>query len=440
MESDPGRGRLVRVNSAPPPAGSAEELLHHVTPGTQVVVPVFNGEPRVFLDALERAASEGRISDVEIHQLIPPRDRPHHAGSFPGRLRHVSYFLSPTLRPHYEAGTVDLVPNDFHAVPSIMRSQLTKPLLVVSASPPDRHGIVTMGTAADYCASLLGDIPTVVEVNPEMPRTQGEHTLRLADALGWFEEPTPLVELPQAEATDIDRRIAEMVAERIPDGAVLQVGVGAVPGLVAGLLSDHRDLGIHTELLSDPLMDLIEAGAVTGRNKVRERGLATTTTVQGSPELYEWAADNPTLFMLPVDVSNDPRVISQHDDFCAINATMQIDLIGQCASESLGTHYVSSTGGQADFLRGAQLSRGGQSFIVTHSTAREGTVSRIVPTLSPGAVVSAHKNLVDKVVTEHGVAELAGRSVRERAEALIAIAHPRFRADLEVQAKELGYL
>lgn len=428
------------MDAATSPAESPDHLLEHVGPGTQVVVPVSNGEPRAFLDALERAAAEGRIRDVEVHQLIPPRDRPHHAGAYPGRLRHVSYFLSPSLRPHYEAGDVDLVPNDFHAVPALMRSRLTEPLLVVTGSTPDRHGTVTMGLAADYCASLLGELPTIVEVNPEMPRTQGEHTLRLTDAVGWFVESTPLVELPRVEATDVDRRIAELVAERIPDGAVLQVGVGAVPGVVAGLLSGHRDLGVHSELLADPLMELIESGAVTGRNKVRERGLATTTTVQGSAELYEWAADNPTLFMLPVDVSNDPRVIAEHDRFCAVNATMQVDLIGQCASESLGTHYVSSTGGQADFMRGAQLARDGQSFIVTHSTACDGTVSRIVPTLSPGAVVSSHKNLTDKVVTEHGVAELAGRSVRQRAEALIAIADPRFRADLEVQAKELGYL
>lgn len=250
---------------------------------------------------------------------------------------------------------------------------------------------------------------------------------------------TPLAVDPPGAVTDVDRAIAALVAERIPDGATLQIGIGAVPGLVAGLLGDHRDLGIHTELLGDALMELMESGAVTGRRKGRERGLATTTTVYGSAALYEWADENPGLFLLPVDISNDPRVISQHDGFCSINATLQVDLLGQCASESLGTHYVSSTGGQADFMRGAQLSRGGQSFIVTHSTAVDGTVSRIVPTLNAGAVVSAHKNLTQTVVTEHGVADLSGRTVRERAQALIDVAEPRFPPDLEQAARSLGY-
>jgi acyl-CoA hydrolase len=415
-------------------------LLQHVGPGTQVVLPVANGEPRAFLDALERSAADGGLDGVEVHQLLPFRERRYHAGAFPGRLRHVSYFLSAALRSQFEAGHVDLVPNDFHAVPELMRRRLERPLLAVAASPPDRHGVVTLGTTADYAAALLDEFPVVVEVNPSMPQTFGEHTIHLADAVGWFEADTPLVELPQAECTDVDRRIAETVVERIPDGTVLQVGLGAVPGLVAGLLADHRDLGIHTELLSDPLMRLMESGAVTGRTKARERGLATTTVLQGSADLYEWAREHSELFFLPVDVSNDPRVIAEHDGMVAINATMQVDLLGQCASESLGTHYVSSTGGQADFLRGAQLSRGGQSFIVTHSTAREGAVSRIVPTLTPGAVVTAHKNLTDKVVTEHGIASLAGRTVRQRAEAIISIADPRYRDDLVAAGKDYGYL
>lgn len=429
--------------SAVPAPSSPDALVALVPDGASVVVPVANGEPVAFMDALERAAAEGRIDGVRVHQLLPVRDRPHHTGAYGGRLRHVSYFLSAGLRTQFEAGHVDLVPNDFHAVPAMMR-RLPDAVLAAAVSPPDAHGRVTLGVAGDYAAALLGEVPVIAEVNPGMPRTCGEHSLALGDAAGWCEHDTPIVAVPEPEVTDVDRRIAELVAERIPDGAVLQVGVGAVPGLVAGLLTDSRDLGVHTELFGDGLMRLVESGAATGRHKVRERGLATTTTIMGSDELYRWAEDNQSLFVLPVDVGNDPRVIAQHDRMCAVNATMQVDLLGQCGSESLGTHYVSSTGGQADYLRGAQLSRDGQGFIVTHSTAHDattgGVVSRIVPELSPGSVVTAHKNLVDKVVTEHGVAELAGRTVRERAAALIAVAEPRFRDDLEAAARSYGYL
>ncbi len=428
--------------AVPPPAPSAAALVDHVGPGTSLIVPVANGEPCAILDALELAAPS--LDGVRVHQLLARHPREYHSGVHGDRLRHVSYFLGPDLRPHFERGEIDLVPNDFHAVPSLMR-RLPNPLLAVATSPPDEHGYVTLGVSADYAAALLGEVPVLVEVNPAMPRTAGEHSIHLSEALGWIEHTTPLVAPPEPEPTDKDRRIAELVAERIPNGAVIQIGIGAVPALVADLLQDLSGLGIHSELFCDALMHLVESGAATGHHKVRERGLATATTILGTDKLYDWVRDNPAVFMLPVDVSNDPRVIAQHPDFVAVNATMQVDLLGQCASESLGTHYVSSSGGQADFLRGAQLSDGGQSFIVTHSTAHDvadgGTVvSRVVPTLSPGAVVTAHKNLVDKVVTEHGVAELTGRSVRARATAIIGVAAPEFREDLERQARAFGYL
>ncbi len=429
------------MSITPAPAASAADLVEHVGAGSSVIVPVGNGEPVALLDAIEAAADASLLDGVRIHQLLPLRDRRHHSGCFGDRLRHVSYFLSASLREHYERGQVDLVPNDFHAVPDLLR-RLDQPLLAVAASPPDAHGYVSLGVAGDYAAALLSEMPVIVEVNPSMPRTQGEHTFRLADAAGWIEHDTPMVAVPPARSTETDRRIAELVAARIPDGAVLQFGVGAVPDLVAGLLGDHRDLGIHTELLGDGVMGLVESGAATGRTKSREHGLATTTTIMGSAALYDWAHEHPGVYVLPVDISNDPRVIAEHDDFAAVNATMQIDLLGQCGSESLGSHYVSSTGGQADFMRGAQLATRGQSFIVTHSTAHDvasnSVVSRIVPTLSPGSVVTAHKNLVDKVVTEHGVAELTGRTTRERAAALIAIADPAFRDALSQQAHSMG--
>jgi acyl-CoA hydrolase len=276
-----------------------------------------------------------------------------------------------------------------------------------------------------------------------MPRTYGKHTVHLSETAGWSETDTPLIEPPAPTITDIDRAIAGFVAERIPDGAVLQFGIGAVPDAVAGMLADRKDLGVHTELFSDGLRRLVESGAVTGARKRFERGKIVTTTILGSRSLYDFVDDNPEIELLPVHLTNSPLSIARHPGFVAVNATMQVDLMGQCASESLGLHYVSSSGGQADYMYGATLSEGGQNFIVAHATAHRDdgqVVSRIVPALAPGAVVTTHKNVIDKVVTEFGVAELRGATTQERARQLIAIAHPDFRDGLEREARADGIL
>jgi acyl-CoA hydrolase len=424
--------------NVPRPAATASAVLEHIRPGTDLIVPTGNSEPVTVLDAIEAHAAE--LERVRVHQLLALRDRPHHAGAFGDRLRHVSYFLSAKMREHFERGTVDLVPNDLSSMPALLRASTTDPLLVVSVSPPDRHGYVSLGTGANYGAAFCGDARVFAEVNARMPRTSGRNQVHLSRVLGWIEADYPLVSPPPTVITEDDRVIGKLVAERIPDGATLQIGIGSVPDAVAELLRDHRDLGIHTELFADGLRQLIESGAATGAAKSQQRFQAVTTDALGSPELYAFLDDNRHVVFWPADQTNDVRMIAALRKFCAVNATMQVDLLGQCASESLGTHYVSSTGGQADFMRGAVLSEGGHSFIVTHSSAHGGTISRIQPTLSPGAVVTSHKNLVDKVVTEYGVAELRGRSIRQRAEGLIGIAHPGFRDSLRADARRLGYL
>ncbi len=417
----------------PPPTGVAR-LVDLVEDDTDVVVPLGNGEPVAFLDELEARADS--LRGVRVNQMHPLRRRPHHQGAYGDRLRHVSYFLSAAIRSDFSSGSLDLVPNDFHRVPTLLRRRCRRPLVVVAASPPDGMGIVSMGVTADYAAALVGDAPVVVEVNPNMPRTSGSHRIALSDCAGWFEAATDLVEVPSRPPDDVDRAIAGLVAERIPDGATLPIGVGAVPNVVAGLLADHHDLRIHTELFGDALAGLVDSGAVRLSGAEGEPTIVTTTSF-GSNDLYRWLGEHDVVDFRPVDHTNHPRVIGTQRRLHAVNATMQVDLLGQCASESLGHHYVSSTGGQADFLRGAQLAEDGQSFIVTHSTALDGTVSRIVPELSPGAVVTAHKNVVDKVVTEHGVAELEGRTLSERAEALVRIAAPQFRDELRAAARRI---
>jgi acyl-CoA hydrolase len=272
-----------------------------------------------------------------------------------------------------------------------------------------------------------------------MPRTFGLNQVHGSEVLGWCEADRPLVEVPQIVPDDRDRAIAGAIVEHIPDRATLQVGIGGIPNAVLEALRDHSGLGIHTELLADGIVDLVERGAVTGTHKLLRRNKVEATFCLGTQRLYDWLHDNSAVELLPVDLVNDPRRIAKESDFISINATTEVDLYGQCASETIAGRYWSSSGGQADFARGAMYSEGGKAFIVLHSTTRKGR-SRIRLRLTEGSVVTTLKNTVDHVVTEWGMAKLRGRSLAERAQALIAIAHPDHREGLEREAREAGVL
>lgn len=420
-----------------PAPSSPEAVVDLVGPGTNIIVPLANGEPVGLLDAVEAAAD--RLEGVRVHQMHVLHDRPYLDGRHGDRLRHVSYFLSHLARPHFRNGEVDLVPCHFSEVPLLLR-RLERPLVLAACSPPDRHGYVSLGTNADYVAPFIGQVPFFVEANAAMPRTTGRNSLHLTQLAGWCEADRPLVEVPPAVPDDVDLRIAAQVAERIPDGACIQSGIGGIPNGVLAALHDHRDLGIHTELLSDGMIDLVERGVVTGVRKTRRPTKVVGTFALGTRRLYDFLDQNPAVELLPVDWVNDPRIIAQERDFVSINATVEVDLLGQAASETIGGLYWSGSGGQADFARGAMFSPGGQGFLVLPSTARDGQVSRIVGRLGKGSVVTTLKNTTDKVVTEHGVAELRGRTIRERVRAMIAVADPAFRDGLEAEAREVGWL
>ena len=415
----------------------ADAVLDHIEPGAELIVGVANGEPVTIVDAIEAGAE--RLSDVRLHQMLPVRDRPYFHGQRPN-LRHVSWFLSPHLREPFHVGQCDLVPNSFSEVPHLMRTATKCSLLVAAASPPDEHGFFSLGAHAEYVAALAGEMPVFLEANAQVPRTRGENQVHVRDIVGWCEADYPLVEVPSTAPSAADSTIASLVAERIPDGATLQIGIGSVPEQVIQSLRGHRRLGIHTELFPEGFVDLIEAGAVTGEDKSTHRHKALTTSAIGSSRLYDFIADNPGVEFWPVDYTNDPRVIGQQRRMNVVNATLEVDFLGQCASESLGSTYWSSSGGQPDFARGALFSEEGQSFIVLHSSNHDESVSRIVCRLHPGAAVTTFKNVVDKVVTEYGVAELRGQPIRERTKRLIAIAHPKFRDQLERDAREIGFL
>jgi acyl-CoA hydrolase len=417
---------------------STQELLDLLGPDTDLIVPLANGEPTTLLDAVEAHAEQ--LSGVRVHQMHALHDRAMMDGRFGDRLRHVSYFLSHVTRPHFANGTIDLVPNHFSEVYDIMVRRSRHPVVLAAASPPDRHGNFSLGVSADYTASFIGRAPFFLEVNDQMPRTFGRNQIHRSQVAGWVASSVPLVEVPPVEPDDIDRRIGALVAERIPHGATLQTGIGAIPNAILAQLHDHRDLGIHTELLSDGIIDLVECGAVNGIAKRNNRTKVIGTFALGTQRLYDFLHDNGGVELWPVRYVNDPRRIATEPGFVSVNATLAVDFLGQCASETLGGRYWSSSGGQADFARGAMYSEGGQGFVVLRSTAAGGTVSRIVPQFGPGEVVTTPKNTVDHVVTEYGVAELRARTIAERTRALIAIAHPAFRDELTAAAARLGYL
>ena len=419
-------------------AWAPEAVLDLVGPETDVIVPLANGEPRRLIDTLD--AHAGELSSVRVHQMHALHDHPYLHGAYGDHLRHVSYFLSPITRAPFAEGTCDLVPAHFSEMPLMLRRHTRRPLVLAAASPPDRHGYVSLGTNADYTARFIGTLPFFIEVNPKMPRTFGENTLHLDQVAGFCEADYPLVEVPPPPASEHDRTIAAFVAERIPDGATIQAGIGAIPNAILGLLHDRRDLGLHAELFSDGVMDLFESGALTGTRKVNRPGKLVATFALGTQRLYDFLNDNAAVELLPVDWVNDPRVIGRERCFVSINATIEVDLLGQCNSEMIAGRYYSGSGGQTDFARGAMFSEDGMGFVVLHSTAGDDAVSRIVSHLCPGAPVTTMKNTVDHVVTEYGIAELRGRSIAQRAEALIAIAHPKFRDSLRADARSLGFL
>lgn len=417
---------------------AADQVLDQITPGTDLIVPLANGEPVALLDAIEANAES--LDSVRVHQMHALRDRRYLHGDFGDRLRHVSYFLSHVTRERFAEGTIDLVPNHFSQVPDLLRRTCPNPLVLCTVSPPDRHGYFSLGTNADYVASFIGRAPFFVEANPRMPRTLGRNQIHVSQVVGWTYHDAPLVAITPAAPNDTDRRIAAFVAERIPNGACVQTGIGTIPNAIVESLMDHRDLGVHTELISDGIVDLMEAGAANGVAKRMNRTKAVGTFALGSDRVYEFIADNPAVEFWPVNYVNNPRIIADEPNFMSINATVEVDLIGQCASEMIGGRYWSSSGGQSDFAQGAFLSPGGKGFIVLQSTAKQGTVSRIVAHFPPGTVVTTLKNTVDHVVTEWGVAQLRGRTVAERARALIGVAAPEFRDELTASARELGYL
>ena len=419
---------------------SAADAVRLVKNGDTIVVPTGAAEPPELLTAL--SAQRRDFEDVKVAQILPLKKYDYFDLETAHHVRHIAYFFGPASRPGGQEGWTDYVPAFFSELPTLIARGLTPADVVFSmASPMDQHGYFSLGLAADYTMAAIAKARVIVlEVNPNIPFSHGNCHVHLSQVTAVVESDAAIPEVGLPRIGPVQEAIGKYVAEMVPDGATLQIGYGGIPDAVVIQLTHKHDLGVHTEMLGDGILTLVEAGAVTNDRKNYHRGKILATFALGSKKLYDFMNRNPAVEIHPSDFINDPYLAGQNDSLITINATMQVDLIGQCGSESLGFTPVSGTGGQADFVRAANRSNGGKSFIVLPSGAKDNTISRIVPTLTPGTHVSTSKNDVNYVVTEYGVAQLRGKTAKQRAEALIAIAHPDFRGELREGARKMNLL
>lgn len=417
---------------------SDRQIIEFIPPNADIILPLTNGEPHKLLDILEENAND--LVNVKVHQLLSLKQRPYMEGAFPDKLKHVSYFLSGATRKNFHQGLVDLVPNNFHEMPRILKTSTNLSMIMAVASPMDEFGYFSLGTQADIVSEFIGSVPFILEVNKHMPRTFGQNQIHISQIIGYVENDRPLFEDVAPPIGEKDIKIAEYVTEMISNGDTLQIGIGSIPNAVVSLLKNHRHLGIHTEMFVDGIVDLVEAGAIDGTEKFTNKGKIVATFAHGSKKLYDFLDNNPSVEFLPVSVVNDPREIAKEERIVSINATTEVDLYGQCASETVAGKYYSSSGGQADFARGVRFSKEGKGFVCMTSTAKNDEISRIKLSLSPGSIVTTSKNDIDMIVTEYGVASMFGQPISKRAEQLIAIAHPKFREELTFEAKKMGFI
>lgn len=422
-----------------------EQAVASIAPGSRLSMGMFAAEPPALLKALADRAAAGEVDDLRIYYYETAKI----AGDTILRyelndwIKPYCMFVTGVERALIKRGmedggrkVVNYVPSNFHQAPRLLTEEIGIDTFVHTVSPMDRHGYFSFGTGNDYSTKVARSAKQlIVEVNENMPRVQGEGAeLHVSEVDAIVENHVPLLELPSRVATVEDEMISRAIAELVPDGACLQMGVGALPNLVCAALTGRNDLGIHTEALNQGLVDLLRAGVVTNRRKNINRGKSVYTFAMGQKSMYDFINDNPSVESRPVDYVNDPRIIAQNDNVISINATLQIDLTGACNSEHMLGHQYSATGGQLDFVRGAYASKGGKSIIAARSTAAKGKISRIVPRLD-GPVTTPRID-THFVVTEFGSANLKGLSSTERAYALIDLAHPDFRSELLDSAKE----
>ncbi|NJD66494.1 MAG: acetyl-CoA hydrolase/transferase family protein [Chloroflexi bacterium] len=414
---------------------SAEQAMRLVRSGDRIYVSGNAATPTLLLQEL---ADRQDIQDVEVAHVLMLGKDPLTAESVRHRFRHNSLFVGPADREAVNSGSSDYVPIFLHRISDLFDSgRMPLDVAILQVSPPDQHGYLSLGVEVIASkAAARNARKTIVQVNEAMPRVLGDCFLHVSEVDHIVELDHSLPNLVSQEPSELETRIARHVAELIPDEATLQLGIGGIPDAVLRLLEGKKNLGIHTEMVSDGVMRAIQSGLVTGARKSIHPGKVISTFILGSPELYGYVHDNPIFELHEVGYTNDPFVIAQNSKMTAINSALEVDITGQVCADSIGTFIYSGFGGQVDFVRGAARARGGRAIIALPSTARHGAESRITPMLKPGAGVVTTRADVMYVVTEYGVADLFGKNLRQRATELIRIAHPNFQEQLEAAAHE----
>jgi acyl-CoA hydrolase len=409
---------------------SAAEAVSVIRSQNQVFVHGGSATPTHLIEALARHARS--LEHVVVLHLHTEGPAPHLAPDMVGHVRHRAFFIGTNARAAVNEGRADYIPVFLSDIPRLFdRQVLPLDAALIHVSPPDRHGHCSLGVSVDVALSAVRNAKHVIaQVNPQMPRTHGDSFIHMSKIDYAVEVDAPIWEHKLPPVGPIERKIAERVAELVPDGATIQMGIGAIPAAVGEALLGKRDLGIHSEMFTDIVVDLVERGVVTGARKQLNRGKIVTSFAGGSQRLYKFLHDNAQVEMRPADYTNDTSIIRRFDSMVAINSALEIDLTGQVCADSIGDRLFSGVGGQMDFIRGAALAPNGQAIIALPATASNDSLSRIVPTLKHGAGVVTTRAHVQTVITEYGVAQLAGKSLSERARALIAIAHPAFRETL----------
>lgn len=418
---------------------TAADAVRVIESGQRLFITGNCSVPQVILKAFVERALE--LQDVELLQVLTVGEADYARPEFEGHVRVNSMFIAPNVRGAVNEGRADFTPVFLSEIPRLYREHLPIDVAVIQVSPPDEHGYCSFGIEVGVTKTAAEVARVVIaEVNPRMPRSLGDSFIHLSKIDLIVEVDYPLPEFAMSQPSDVQETIGRHVAELIEDGSTLQTGIGGIPDAVLHYLGNKQHLGIHTELFSDGVIDLVEQGIITNESKTLHPGKMVAGFVLGTQRLYDFIHDNPVVELHPSEYVNDPFLIAQNERMVAINSALEVDLTGQVCADSIGHSFYSGVGGQVDFMRGAARSKGGKPIIALPATAKGGSLSRIVWQLKPGSGVVTTRNEVHYIVTEFGVAYLYGKTIRERAEALIAVAHPDFREELEEQAHALNYL
>ncbi len=417
-----------------------DSALSSLKSGQRVYLGGGAGVPVTLIDGLVRRAPV--LRNVEITHILTFAPAPYVEPEFADSFRHNALFIGPSVRGAVQEGRADFTPVFLSEIPGLFRNgALPIDVAMVSLSQPDEHGFCSFGVEVGTTKPAAESARVIVaEINKQVPRTLGDSFIHVSRLHHIVEADYPIPEAPQGGASDLHLEIGQLIADLIPDGATLQMGIGSIPDAVLKNLGNHKDLGVHTELFSDGVIDMVDAGVITCAKKTFHPGKIVAGFLFGTKRLYDFVDNNPIIELHPTDYVNDPFNIAQNEKMVAINSALQVDLTGQVCADSLGTRFYSGVGGQVDFIRGAARSKGGLPIVAFLSTTKDESISRIVPMLTPGAGVVTTRNDVHYIVTEYGVASLHGKTVHQRVQELIGIAHPKFREELTHEAHKLGYV